>query len=61
MSLHTIRHDSGADCELCMVATCERWLATNCDACWQDVVKALTRIGHQRLAEDIKKEYGTCM
>ena len=59
-SLDTIRHDSGADCERCMVATCEKWLATNCYACWQDVAGALTVIGHKVLAEDIKTKYCMC-
>ena len=59
-SLHIIRYDSGADCERCMVATCEMWLATNYNACWQDVADALTVIGYPVLAEDIKTKYCPC-
>ena len=58
-SLDTIRHDSGADCEMCMVATCNAWLKAKRDACWQDVVEALNMIGHQVLAENIEKNYCT--
>ena len=59
-TLHTIRHDSWGDCEMCMVSTCEAWLNAKCDACWQEVVKALTTIRHQVLAEEIKTKYCTC-
>lgn len=59
-TLHTIRYDRGADCEMCMVSACEAWLNAKCDTCWQDVVEALNVIRHQVLAEDIKTRYCTC-
>lgn len=60
-TLDTIRHDNNADCEMCMIATSKKWLAINCEACWQDVVDALIRTGHKVLAEEIKREYCACI